>query len=409
MKGAEVAKEQPSSPATTVARREPRTWPRLWWLLVAVVLIGAVVVGGLWLRRGGALLVSISPSQSRIAAGASHTCAVTGDGHVKCWGNNVNGQLGNGTFERSMTPVQVLGVEDVVSLATGSGAHTCALTKAGGVKCWGDNEYGQLGNGNTTASSSAVAVVGLEQGALGIAVGRTHSCAVTNAGLSCWGTNASGELGIGGDEMSLSPVAVGGYDSRSAIALAASLTCGVTSKATLQCWGEDGDGQLGDSSFTSVATPQPVAGVSGPVTAVSASDTHVCATTSSAEVWCWGSNASGQLGIGSVSASSTPAKVPGIGGVTKLVAGFQRTCVINKTGSPECWGGVQDGTDKVGSTSPGTAPELGTDVADLSLGTFHGCLITTAGTVKCWGDNTNGQLGNGSSVSSAEPVTVKDV
>jgi len=394
-----------SRPAWSAGINFPRVWVAVG---VLAVLLGLV---GTWLFMRGDPRLSVAPpvapTVSRIAAGNSHTCAVTGDGHVKCWGDNHMGQLGDGTFAQRLTPVEVNGLDHVRAIATGSGSHTCALTESGAVKCWGSNEYGQLGNNDTASSSLPVQATGLESGALGIAVGRSHSCAVTGKGLYCWGDNSAGALGNGTNDSSLVPVAVPGYSAKSAIALGDALSCGIVDGGRVRCWGDDGDGQLGDQGFTAVNTPLPVAGIDGPVVSVSASDTHVCAVTAASEVWCWGANSSAQLGLGSTSPSSTPTKVPGVKDVTSVVAGFQRTCVLHSTGLAECWGGITEGAPDAGKASPTSVLELGQDVASLSLGTFHGCLVTTAGSVRCWGTNTNGQLGNGSTADSPVPVEVQ--
>src|SRR5262249_24708780 len=135
---------------------------------------------------------------SAIAAGSAHTCALTSAGAVKCWGRNDVGQLGNGTNASSNVPVDVTGLESGVSaIAIGADAQsTCALTSAGAVRCWGHNALGQLGNGTTTSSNVPVDVTGLESGVSAISVGLAHACAVTSAGAAkCWGRGFFGELG----------------------------------------------------------------------------------------------------------------------------------------------------------------------------------------------------------------------
>src|SRR4249919_3497072 len=148
-----------------------------------------------------------------VAAKGLYTCALTATGTVRCWGDNSHGQLGDGTTIQRRSPVTVSGLSGVRAIAAAN-LHTCALTAAGAVLCWGDNSRGQLGDGTTTQRLTPVPVAGLGSGVRAISAGGDHSCAVTTAGaVFCWGDNIAGQLGDGTRAQRNTPVAVSGASS----------------------------------------------------------------------------------------------------------------------------------------------------------------------------------------------------
>ena len=276
-----------------------------------------------------------------ITSGGTFACALTTAGGVECWGDNSYGQLGNGTATDSSVPVAVSGLSSGVSAISAGNAQTCALQAGGGVECWGDNFAGQLGNGTTTGSLVPVAVSGLSSGVSAISAGSNYTCALTSAGgVECWGDNTYGQLGNGTTTDSSVPVAVSGLSSAaSAISAGGNHTCALTTAEGVQCWGSNSSGQLGDGTTTNRYVPVAVSGLSNGVSAVSVGQNHTCALTSDGGVECWGSNSSGQLGNGTATDSSVPVAVSGLSsGVSAIATGGDNTCALPSTGGVECWG-----------------------------------------------------------------------
>jgi alpha-tubulin suppressor-like RCC1 family protein len=356
-------------------------------------------------------VVGLTSGVGAIAVGYYHTCALTSGGGVRCWGRNTNGQLGDGTTIQRTHPVDVVGLSSGMSAITAGNGHTCALTSGGGVKCWGDNSKGQLGDGTNTQRTSPVDVSGLSSGVVAIGAGYYHTCALTNTGgIKCWGDNTFGQLGDGTNTPHTSPVDVSGLSSGAgAIGVGYYHTCALTSGGGAKCWGNNIFGSLGDGSTTQRTSPVDVVGLSSGVSAITAGYAHTCALTSGGGVKCWGLNTNGQLGDGSLTQRTSPVDVVGLtSGVSGITTRFLHTCASTSSGGTKCWGDNSKGQLGDGSTSTRTSPVavngLSSGVLAVDVGYYHTCALTGTGGVKCWGDNTNGQLGNGFAVTEMTPV-----
>jgi len=352
---------------------------------------------------------------SAIAAGMWHTCALTSGGGVKCWGLNGNGQLGDGTVTDRHTPVNVSGLASGVSAITAGRSHTCALTAGGGVKCWGANASGQLGNGTTTSRTKPVSVSGLASGVSAITAGDFHTCALTSGGrIKCWGYNGFGQLGDDTTTQRLTPVNVSGLASGvSAIAAGDSHTCALTTEGGVKCWGFNVFGQLGDGTTIDRHTPVNVSGLASGVSAIAAGWDHTCALTSGGGVMCWGWNDDGQLGDGTTIWRLTPVGVSGLAsGVSIITVGHAHTCARTSGGGVKCWGLNGNGQLGDGTTTRRLTPinvsGLASGVSTISAGHAHTCVQTSGGGVKCWGWNIFGQLGDGTTTDRHTPVIVLD-
>jgi alpha-tubulin suppressor-like RCC1 family protein len=352
----------------------------------------------------------------RISAGDFHTCALLAAGGVKCWGRNDEGQLGDGSDADQAAPVDVAGLTEGVAAISSGRYHTCALLSGGGAKCWGYNGYGQIGDNSSSGRNTPVDVHGLTSGVLEIEAGGYHTCARTGTeGVMCWGLNAYGQIGdgtIGEENSRIAPVGVADLPQEVlGVSLGTYHTCVVLDSSGLKCWGDNFEGQLGDGTIIERTRPVDVTGMSEGVVSISAGGFHTCAIMDSGQVRCWGSNISGCAGNGVRADRPIPADVPGLAGTSILSTGNYHTCAFSETQGTLCWGRndygqIGDGTLEEKDTPVGVS-ELTSTLLAISAGQHHTCALLAGGALRCWGRNEYGELGDGTNiVAETEPTSV---
>lgn len=380
-----------------------------------------------------AMSVCHATTATQVVAASDQTCAITPTSTLKCWG------IYNGAVQ--VAPVDVLGIGGVgllngVTAVTAGNGFTCALLTTGSVACWGSNGSGQLGDGTTIAHTvpalvKGVGGVGQLMNIAAIAVGRFAVCALTrDGGVVCWGDNSAKQLGdnTGTNHALPAPVlGVGGsgwLSGISSITMGMAHVCAMTVTGGAVCWGSNQYGQVGDNTTTERGMPVVVQGVGGVgslsgIAAISAGWLHTCALTTAGNVLCWGDESSGDLGDGTRIQRDTPVNVlnpAGTGmlsGIAAITAGNSYSCAITYEGQVYCWGSNIHG--QLGINQASGYRVLPTPVFGLNgTGVLSGiqaitagggqqtCALTNSGDVLCWGDNFSGELG----INSATPTQV---
>ncbi len=268
--------------------------------------IGDNTIGG---TRAPSLVVGMSGAV-QVAASRSHVCARRADGSMRCWGNNSSGQLGDGTTLSKLAAItDVSGLTGVARVTTGG--TTCAHTTAGMGWCWGDNTHGQLGDGTTTRALVPLAMPVMNVRRTGPASffvspdSGAHTCAIVGSGeVWCWGDNAFGQLGNGTTNDSPTPVLAAGISDAIEITMGRWHVCALRGSGRVSCWGRNLYGEVGNGTAQVASSPVDV-GLTN-VIAVGAGGFHSCAITETNQLSCWGLNTSGHLGDGTTVQRNAP-------------------------------------------------------------------------------------------------------
>ena len=387
-------------------------------------------------------------SATAIVTGFAHTCAILDDSSLKCWGDNQYGQMADGTSTDRHSPTNVfVGANRSAVAISSSTNHTCAILDNKDLNCWGWNAFGQVGDNTTVNTMNATTTILTDQIFVGTGLG--HTCSISRGinwnPVYCWGLNSDGQLGDNTTTSRIVPTTVNlplnQWDTEIALevlSLGQSTTLGLykccgnggrlvkfgvtfdypsnSSTVNLKYSDFDRSGELdifdahkmgGFSGTANVNMKISTAGGS------SAGSGHTCAIGDNDNLYCWGNDDNGQLGISSVGDQSSPVLVNlGTGRTAVSVsAGGSQTCAILDDKSLKCWGENSQGQLGDGTTQDRTSPvnvsfPVGTSVSAVSVGKYNTCAIVSNGSLYCWGDNDYGQLGDGTTLSSSTPVIV---
>lgn len=362
------------------------------------------------------------PCFTQVSTGGIHTCARKTDGSLWCWGANLYGEAtGDGSANMynpasAAKQITALGT-NVVEVAAGY-VHTCARKTDGTLWCWGDDLLGQVGDG--TAGSprlSPLQVTALGTSVAEVAAGTYNTCArKTDGTLWCWGDNQFGQIGDGTVVRPRPlPLQVMALGTNAAGVVTGESTCSRRTDGALWCWGDNRYSQVGDgTTVTPSATPVQVAALGPGVAEVALGQGHTCVRKTDRSVWCWGYNGYGQVtGDGTLGDGASPdqprrspVQVAVLGtSVVEIALGWNHTCARKADGSVWCWGNntkgqVGDGTTALTRRSPVQVTALGTSAVEVSAGGDLSCARKTDGTLWCWGDNQYGQAsGDGTAAS----------
>ena len=337
---------------------------------------------------------------SQISTGTDYTCGLLNDGSIDCWGSNDYGQIGDGTTTRRLSPTSTnsLGTgRTAISISVG-GSHACALLDDGNVRCWGNNANGKLGDGTTSNRNTPTltASLGIGRTATAIAAGDSFSCAILDDGtVKCWGSNDYGQIGNDGSETQYetpqSTLSLGSGRTANSISAGDNHVCVILDNGDVQCWGRGNQGQLGrgNTNDGSGPTDSPIdLGTGRIATKIAAGGQHTCALLDDGSIKCWGDNDYGQLGDGSTTDRNSPVTVNSLGSgrTATTITASDFSCSILDDGSVKCWGSNAHGQigngQKVDSNTPVgilfVGSDAGTEVRKCPVGHFN------PGTQRSW-------------------------
>jgi alpha-tubulin suppressor-like RCC1 family protein len=325
------------------------------------------------------------------------------------WGDNLEGQLGDGTQANRASPVQTVGMYEGVNQVDAGGGHTLAVLDTGTVMAWGSNSAGQLGDGTFVYHFVPVTVPGLTS-VKQVAAGGRHSLALRSDGtVWAWGANTDGQLGDGTNNVRTTPVRVQGLTAVTQVAAGENFSLALRSDGTVWAWGDNEYGQLGDATVADRVLPGAALGLTG-VTQVAAGGWHSLALRSNGVAYAWGNNSSAQLGDGTSISHYLPLPVTVLTGITQVAGGGGFTVAL-RGGVAYSWGVLcfeasEDTGLCGGGPRPTAQPIHSKAIVQVAAGGNHGLALDSDGVVWSWGSNFYGQIGDGTNIHRPTPVRV---
>lgn len=345
---------------------------------------------------------------STLSAGGYYSMAVAADDSLWAWGANSDGQLGDATTTNRKTPVEISVAGENVSTISAGYIHSLATTSDGSLYAWGYNGSGQLADGTKTNRNSPHEVLVAGKTFSRVVAGGTQSMGVANDGsVYFWGSNMSGQLGL--PVSSAIPIEAGGGKSFPQMSAGGFFSLALDSDGSLYSWGQNSEGQLGDGTATDRDTPVEVVVAGKTFSDISAGWEFSLALTTDGSLYSWGRNPRGQLGDGTEVDENVPVQVSDVGkSFSTMSAGFSHSLAITTDGDLYAWGNNSSGQLGDGTTKDRSSPVLVSELgfSAVSAGGRHSLALSSDGSLYAWGLNGLGQLGDGSTTRREVPVEI---
>ena len=373
----------------------------------SVIIKSNYSIGNQWMLNGSPIANAVDSIYVAYTAGVYSTdVSQGGNGTIWSVGANINGQLGDSTLLNSFTPKVVKNITTITNIDAGN-EFNIAMNSGGNVFVWGDNAYGNLGDGTFTDRNYPYQLPSVS-GAVAVAAGANHALVLSGGSVKAFGNNTDGQLGIGNNGLANFPTAVAGLNGVTAISCGDKHSMALKSDGTVWTFGDNQYGQLGNGTYNDNNSPVQVVGLTN-VIAISAGKYHSMALRSDSTIWVWGNNSHGQLGFSSVTFSNVAVQVPVLGKYIAVSAGGDHSLALHKNGRVYAWGDNQYGQLGDGTTTARSTPLVINNfsgIKKIKAGVYHNMASRQDLSVWSWGYNVYGQCGNGGSVNIVSPVHI---